>query len=116
MDDDASRTPPTWTREALFGGRGTVTVRDWLRGAQAPPFGAVLRCTLSPGGSVGRHRQEALPEIVVGLDGDGVAEVDGVERRLGPGDVVHLPLGSVLAIRNRSEAAPLEYLIVKAGS
>jgi quercetin dioxygenase-like cupin family protein len=111
MSDD----PPTWVREALFGGSGAVTVRDLLRGRPAPPFAAVLGCTLAPGGSVGRHRQEQLPEVVIGLSGDGEAEVDGVVRALGAGDVVHLPLGSVLAIRNRSPSAPLEYLIVKAG-
>lgn len=107
--------PPTWVREALFGGSGAVTVRDLLRGRAAPPFGAVLGCTLAPGGSVGRHRQEQLAEVVIGVSGDGEAEVDGEVRPLGPGDVVHLPLGSVLALRNRSADEPLEYLIVKAG-
>ncbi|MEZ4238910.1 MAG: cupin domain-containing protein [Myxococcota bacterium] len=111
MSDD----PPTWEHRGLFGGQGLVTVRDLLRGRPAPPFPAVLGCTLSPGGSVGRHRQEQFPEIVVGLAGDGEAEVDGVAWPLGPGDVVHLPLGSVLSLRNRSAAEPLEYLIVKAG-
>jgi quercetin dioxygenase-like cupin family protein len=107
--------PPTWVREALFGGTGEVTVRDLLRGLPAPPFAAVLGCTLAPGGAVGRHRQEQLPEVVIGLSGDGEAEVDGAVRPLGPGDVVHLPLGSVLSIRNRSDTEALEYLIVKAG-
>jgi mannose-6-phosphate isomerase-like protein (cupin superfamily) len=34
---------------------------------------------------------------------------------LGPGDVVHLPLGAVLSLENRSAERPLRYLIVKAG-
>lgn len=101
-------------RDALFGGRGSVHVWDLLAGAPAPPFSAVLWCALDPGGSVGRHVQEHFPEIVVGLDGEGEARVDGVAHPLAPGDVVHLPLGSVLAIQNRSPDEPLHYLIVKA--
>lgn len=107
--------PPTWERADLFGGSGIVTVRDLLCGGQAPPFAAVLDCTLAPGGAVGRHRQQDHAEIVVGLGGDGEATVDGEVFALGPRDVVHLPLGSTLALRNRSATEPLWYLIVKAG-
>lgn len=100
-------------RAALFGGRGDVKVWNLL-GAAAEPFTAVLSCELSPGGSVGRHVQEAFPEIVIGVEGDGEATVDGRAEPLGPGDVVHLGLGSVLSIENRAGDAPLRYLIVKA--
>ncbi|MCA9493168.1 MAG: cupin domain-containing protein [Myxococcales bacterium] len=101
-------------RERLFGGQGAVRVWDLQAGRPMIPFGAVLSCELDPGGSVGAHRQEHLPEIVIGLEGSGEATVDGVPRALDAGDVVHLPLGSVLAIRNRSDEEPLRYLIVKA--
>lgn len=78
------------------------------------PFTAVLSCELDPGGHVGRHVQHHFPEIVVGLSGDGEAMVDGKPTALGEGDVVHLPLGSTLELRNRSTEAPLAYLIIKA--
>lgn len=100
-------------RERLFGGSGAVRVWNLLTSAAAP-FTAVLGCELDAGGSVGRHRQDAYPEIVIGLEGDGEAEVDGVSFPLGPGDLVHLPLGAVLALRNCSDTAVLRYLIVKA--
>jgi quercetin dioxygenase-like cupin family protein len=100
-------------RTELFGGTGAVAVWNLMDGEGAP-FTAVLWCELSPSGSVGRHVQQEFPEIVVGLDGEGCATVDGIPRALGPGDVVHLPLGSVLSIENRSSDAPLRYLIVKA--
>lgn len=103
-------------RESLFGGRGAVLVWDLLGGSPAPPFSAVLSCELDPGGSVGAHVQERDPEIVIGLEGDGEVEVSGRPRTLGPGDVVHLPLGGVLTIRNRSKAEPLRYLIIKAAA
>jgi uncharacterized cupin superfamily protein len=58
--------------------------------------------------------QQEFPEIVVGIDGDGAAFVNGAELPLRSNDVVSLPRGSVLSIVNRSESEPLRYLIVKA--
>lgn len=101
-------------RADLFGGKGVVAVHDLLGARLAPPFAAALGCVLEAGGRVGRHRQQQCPEIVIGLGGEGEIEVDRRARPFGPGDVVYLPLGSVLAIRNLSAEAPLEYLIVKA--
>ncbi len=100
-------------RTELFGGSGIVRVWNLLAG-QADPFTAVLFCELSPGGSVGRHVQEEFAEVVIGMEGEGHSTVDGNARPLSAGDVVHLPLGSVLSIENRSELVPLRYLIVKA--
>lgn len=108
------RKGPPARREALFGGRGAVQVWSLLGTADAPPFSAVLACELDPGGSVGAHVQEQDPEIVIGLEGDGEARVDDRPLPLGPGDVVHLPLGAVLSLTNRSTETPLRYLIIKA--
>jgi quercetin dioxygenase-like cupin family protein len=99
--------------EDLFNGRGRVSVWSLLEGV-AEPFTAVLSCELAPNGVVGRHVQEEFAEIVVGLDGDGEAVVDGRTQALRPGDVAHLPLGSALELRNRSSERSLTYLIVKA--
>jgi quercetin dioxygenase-like cupin family protein len=101
-------------RESLFGGEGAVTVWNLLGRTAAPPFTAVLSCELDPGGSVGRHRQEEFPEIVVGVEGDGRATVNGAAQPLVPGAVVYLPLGATLEIANLSGDAPLRYLIIKA--
>ena len=103
-------------RHRLFGGDGAVRVWDLAGGTPMPPFTAILGCELDPGGSVGRHRQDQYPEVVIGLAGDGEAQVDGRTATLGPGDVVHLPLGAVLSLRNRSATDVLRYLIVKAES
>jgi quercetin dioxygenase-like cupin family protein len=99
-------------RRELFGGRGEVQVWSLLEAA-AEPFTVILSCELSAGGSVGNHVQQQYPEVVVGLGGRGQASVDGRVRPLGAGDVVHVPLGSVLALENSGEE-PLRYLIIKA--
>jgi mannose-6-phosphate isomerase-like protein (cupin superfamily) len=103
-------------RPALFGGTGNVRVWNLLADhSHTPhPFTAVLSCELDPGGHVGAHVQQQFPEIVVGLSGDGEAWVDGEPTPLGEGDVVYLPLGSTLELRNHSTVAPLAYLIIKA--
>lgn len=97
----------------LFGGRGTVKVFN-LDPSPMPPFTAALWCELEQGGEVGRHVQEEFPEIVIGLEGHGEASVDGAALPLRPGNVVQLPLGAVLSLRNLSAQAPLRYLILKA--
>jgi uncharacterized cupin superfamily protein len=101
-------------REALFGGSGEVLVWDLMGGAQFPPFAAVLACELAPGGRVGTHRQERCPEIVVVTEGEGSMELDGAAIAVSIGVTVALPLGSTLAIENRSREHPLRYLIIKA--
>jgi quercetin dioxygenase-like cupin family protein len=105
----------SFVRRDLFGGRGAVQVWDLLGREVAPPFTAVLGCELEPGGSVGPHRQQDFPELVLGLGGLGQATVDGVPHRLGPGDVVYLPLGAALALENPGEEV-LRYLIIKASA
>jgi quercetin dioxygenase-like cupin family protein len=97
----------------LFGGRGCVRVWDLLGAANAAPFTAVLSCELDAGGRVGEHVQQRDAEIVIGVAGSGVVWVNGVERGLPAGGVVHLPKGSVLALENPN-LEPFRYLIVKA--
>lgn len=103
-------------QEGLFGGTGKVAVWDLLGRLSAPPFSAVLSCELEAGGSVGKHVQQRDPEIIVGLGGEGEAEVDGVMQALVAGAVVYLAHGQTLSIYNRSDAEPLRYFIIKAQS
>ncbi len=101
-------------RRDLFGGSGEVAVWDVMRGASLAPFTAALWCELAPGGSVGAHVQQEFPEIVICVDGQGSARVDGAITALSPGTLVALPLGSSLALSNDSQDKPLRYIIVKA--
>ena len=100
-------------RESLFGGEKGVRVWE-LAPNPLPPFTAILACELEPGGSVGTHLQEFFPEIVIGVEGSGSVETNGVHSTFEGGSVVELPQGHTLAITNGSATEPLRYLIVKA--
>jgi uncharacterized cupin superfamily protein len=108
------RSRPHATRSALFGGRGSVRVWDALGASAAGSVKVVLACELEPGGSVGRHLQQELDEVVIVIDGHGRIVVDGAAVDVTPGTAVPLALGQVLSIENGSSDAPLRYLIVKA--
>lgn len=84
-------------------------------GGPRPPFGAVLACELDSGGRVGPHVQEEFAEVVIVVEGAGVAQVAGAPVPLEPGVVVEVPRGHTLALENGSSLRPLRYLIVKAG-
>ena len=104
----------SFTQRDLFGGHGTVIVRDLLAGSPCPPFDAALACELEAGGSVGPHRQADCPELVLILSGEGTASIGDHEHTLVPGTTLYLPLGEVLSLRNTSLTDGLHYLIVKA--
>jgi quercetin dioxygenase-like cupin family protein len=101
-------------RTALFGGKGSVKVTDLLGPRAAAPFSAVLFCELEPDGSVGTHQQQRDPELVLGLEGQGEATVQGNPEPLQPGSVVYVPFGATLSLRNLSSDSTLRYLIIKA--
>lgn len=108
--------PADLTHTDLFGGRGRVQV--WVLDTKPVfPFQVALGCELDPDGIVGSHVQEAgLSELIVFVSGHGLVRVGGHERGVGPGEVVSLPEGSTLFIRNTDPAVPLRYLIFKASA
>ena len=101
-------------QQDLFGGQGEVRIWDLFGTTHLPPFEAVLACELDPGGSVGAHRQATADELLVVLEGQATAGVDGEQRHLETGSLVALPLGSLMTLKNRDGERPLRYLIIKA--
>jgi mannose-6-phosphate isomerase-like protein (cupin superfamily) len=79
-----------------------------------PPFGAILACELEAGGAVGPHQQQEFAEVVIVVEGEGVARVGESTLPLGPGALAEVPLGRILQLENTSPDHPLRYLIVKA--
>jgi mannose-6-phosphate isomerase-like protein (cupin superfamily) len=109
-----NRARPHDRRQRLFGGRGAVLVWNLCAAEPRPPFGAILACELEGGGLVGPHQQQEFAEVLIVVEGEGVARVGESPVTLHAGVVVELPLGQTLALENGSPGRPLRYLIVKA--
>ncbi len=109
-----NRSRPHDRREHLFGGRGAVRVWNLSDTAPRAPFGAILACELEPGSTVGTHTQVDFAEILIVIEGAGLATVAGAPIPIHAGSLVQLPLGETLALENKSADLPLRYLIIKA--
>ena len=109
-----NRSRPHDRRERLFGGSGAVLVWSLCDSGPQPPFGAVLACELEAAGSVGAHVQQEFAEVVIVIEGEGMARIGGASLVIQPGVVLEIPLGQTLALENISPERPLRYLIVKA--
>ena len=100
---------PPFVRTNLFGGVGEVRVWNLLHGS-AEPFTAVLSLRALAGWERRPARAAGIPRNRDRHRWRGEARVDGVAHRLGSFSAVHLPLGAVLEIVNRSQVEPLRYL------
>lgn len=55
---------------------------------------SLAEATLQPGQATQRHHHRLAEEIYYITEGSGLMEVDGVERRVGPGDAILIPPGA----------------------
>ena len=97
----------------LFDGQGEVKVWDLLRHQQAGNFKSALWCELEAKGSVGEHFQKEFSEIIIGIQGQGYAQLGYENYSIAPGICIYLPQGQILKIVN-DQSQPLTYLIIKA--
>lgn len=71
------------------------TIRSLLDRTNAPvAHQSLAEATLAAGQSTVRHHHRVSEEIYYLLEGTGVMELDGVTRRVGPGDAVLIPPGA----------------------
>lgn len=68
---------------------------------------------LEPGGEIGEHRNDALDVVVIAINGDLVASVDGTEVTVPPNAAVVVPRGA--RRRLTAGAGGARYLTVHAG-
>jgi quercetin dioxygenase-like cupin family protein len=66
---------------------------------------------VSPGGFVREHAHPAQVEIFDGVSGTFVLDVDGMERRIGPGASIVIPAGTPHGFRDAREAAHVRVTI-----
>jgi len=67
-----------------------------------------IKIVLLPGHSLHYHSHELRDEVWTVMSGTGVAVLDGVERRIGPGDVVAMPAGCRHTVFAESELKIIE--------
>ena len=53
-----------------------------------------IRVTLNPGHGMNYHSHQFRDEVWTVISGEGRTVIDGVEKRVGPGDVLHMPAGT----------------------
>lgn len=86
------------------------TIRSLLDLSNAPVVHQSLaEATLEAGGSTVRHHHRVSEEIYYLVEGAGVMEIDGEERRVGVGDAILIPPGAWHRIQ-ASDDGPLRLL------
>lgn len=71
------------------------TIRSILDATNAPVQNQSLaEASLPAGAATERHHHKLSEEIYFMLDGEGVMEIDGQEREVGPGDAILIPPGA----------------------
>ncbi|MBK1716839.1 cupin domain-containing protein [Thiocystis violacea] len=81
---------------------GCFILESWNR-AEDPEV-SIARARVRPGVTTRRHRLDGIVERYLILDGLGTVEIEGMTpRRVGAGDLVHIPAGLGQRIRNDGE-------------
>jgi mannose-6-phosphate isomerase-like protein (cupin superfamily) len=66
------------------------TIRELMHAANQ----SLAEATLAPGQATRRHYHAATEELYAVVEGGGLIEIDGEERRVGPGDTVLIAPGA----------------------
>jgi mannose-1-phosphate guanylyltransferase len=77
-------------------------------------FGSLTKTlTLNAGRSISYQKHNFRAEVWTFVDGEGIVVLDGVARRVTRGDVVHIPIGQMHALR---ATTPITFIEVQLGS
>ncbi|MDF1826223.1 MAG: cupin domain-containing protein [Verrucomicrobiales bacterium] len=86
------------------------TIRSILDRTNAPvEEQSLAEATLPPGGATERHYHLVSEEFYYILSGDGIMEIEGETREVGPGDAILIPKGDWHQIR-ANESVELKLL------
>ena len=85
-----------------------MRIQFLLEGDDTDDAISMFRCDFAPGAhSPVPHSHDGFDETVYGLSGTVTFTVGGVSHRLGPGDVLHVPRGTVHGFAATEEASIL---------
>jgi putative monooxygenase len=111
-DETASRIKPVILRPSEISprerGGGARTIPLVVRGIGATSFINGIT-TFEPGAAIPFHCHNCEESVML-LDGDAVAEIDGVEHPLQPGDMSFIPAGVRHRFRNLSDTQAMRIL------
>lgn len=95
-------------KEKMRGGDGTVTMVHMAEPTTLKNARLIAEATIPPGASIGDHDHVSETEYYIILSGTGIVVDDGVEKPVGPGDIVITGNGASHSIRNTG-TAPLVF-------
>lgn len=68
------------------------------------PYAQVVVMSIPVGGDIGEEVHESVDQVLVFVQGEGVAFLDGASSAVGPGRLVHVPAGTRHNVVNRGAA------------
>ncbi|MDR1390363.1 MAG: cupin domain-containing protein [Treponema sp.] len=93
-------------RENARGGSGVINFHHFVEGQGKTQSNTNLlaRLTLPPGASIGYHCHTGETEFFLFLEGRGLVSDDGVEKAVGPGDVMVTGGGASHSVTNNGSS------------
>ena len=99
-------------KHEMRGGAGTIHMKEIVKAEELMGKGRLFNhITVNPGCSIGRHEHIGEAEIFYILSGQGIADDNGTQVLLEPGDMLYTGDGCYHALRNEGEV-PLEMVAV----
>lgn len=96
----------------MRGGTGTTELLHMDEAENMKNARLLAKITLPPGASIGEHAHENETEYYLILSGKGIVVDDGIDREVGPGDVVITGNGASHSIRNTGSEALVFHAVI----
>ncbi len=77
---------------------------DFRRVLSTGPHAQVVVMSIPPSGEIGEETHLGLDQILVFVQGEGVAILDGETTSVGPDHLVHVPAGALHNVVNRGQS------------
>jgi mannose-6-phosphate isomerase-like protein (cupin superfamily) len=98
-------------KEKMRGGEGSVHLQHLVEANRMTNARLLARLTIAPGSGIGEHEHLTETEYYIIEKGRGTVNDNGVDKEIGPGDVIVTGGGEAHSIRNTG-TEDLEFLAV----
>ncbi|AEF86818.1 cupin 2, conserved barrel [Treponema primitia ZAS-2] len=90
----------TEIKEKMRGGEGVVNFTYYAPNDTEKNARMLAELSLPPGASIGRHKHENETEYFIFISGTGIADDNGTEKPVNPGDVMIIGDGGAHSVKN----------------